>query len=535
MTAQKNNMEERVLVLAPIGRDAALTCQILSEEGIESHPCRDMDELCRECLSGAGAVLVTEEAMNSSALKRLISTLDQQPLWSDLPLILFTGTKEGARFFLETAGPKLNLTILERPINIAIVVSAVQSALRARYRQYQMREVLLQMENANKAKDEFLATVSHELRTPLNAMLGWVGMLRSGKLDESTTAHALEVFERNAKSQAQLIEDLLDVSRIISGKLRLDVQPVDISSIVQLAIDVVRPAADAKEVRLQIILDPQAGPVSGDPGRLQQVIWNLLSNAVKFTHKGGRVQVRVARKDSYAEITVSDTGQGINPEFLPYVFDRFRQADSTLTRKYGGMGLGLAIVRHLVELHGGTVSAFSDGQGQGSTFTVKLPIMLAHRTSHIWMNPIERDQVIASAEIPFDCPPTLEGFRLLIVEDEPDARDLLTTILQQCKAEVRGVATPAEAMQELNEWKPDVLVSDIQMPGEDGYSLIRKVRLLETERAAKIPAIALTAHARVEDRMRALSSGYDAHVAKPVEPAELITVIASLVRRTEVS
>ncbi len=531
-----------MLVLAPIGRDAALTCRILADEGIASHPCRDMDELCKELISGAGAALMTEEALDSSVLKRLISTLDQHPLWSDLPLILFTGTKEGARFFLETAGPRLNLTILERPINIAIVVSAVQSALRARRRQYQMRELLLQMEtankameNANKAKDEFLATVSHELRTPLNAMLGWVGMLRSGKLDESTTAHALEVFERNAKSQAQLIEDLLDVSRIISGKLRLDVQPVDISSVVQLAIDVVRPAADAKEVRLQIILDPQAGPVSGDPGRLQQVIWNLLSNAVKFTHKGGRVQVRVARVDSYAEITVSDTGQGINPEFLPYVFDRFRQADSTLTRKYGGMGLGLAIVRHLVELHGGTVSAFSDGQGQGAVFTVKLPFMLANRTGRTWPSPIERDQVVASAEIPFDCPPTLEGFRLLVVEDEPDARDLLTTILRQCKAEVRGVATPTEAMRELKEWKPDVLVSDIQMPGEDGYSLIRKVRLLETGRAASIPAIALTAHARVEDRMRALSSGYDAHVAKPVEPAELITVIASLVRRTEAS
>jgi signal transduction histidine kinase/CheY-like chemotaxis protein len=493
-----------------------------------------MYELCRELLSGAGAVLMTEEALGASELQRLITTLDQQPLWSDLPLILFTGTKEGARFFLETAGPRLNLTILERPINIAIVVSAVQAALRARRRQYQMRELLLQMENANKAKDEFLATISHELRTPLNAMLGWVGMLRTGKLDQSTTAHALEVFERNAKSQAQLIEDLLDVSRIISGKLRLDVQPVDLSAVVQLAMDVVRPAADAKDVRLQVMLDPHAGVVAGDPGRLQQVIWNLLSNAVKFTHKGGRVQVRVARVDAYAELTVSDTGQGISREFLPYVFDRFRQADSTLTRKYGGMGLGLAIVRHLVELHGGTVSALSDGQGQGSTFTVKLPVMEAHNAGRARPDFIERDQVIASAEIPFDCPPTLEGFRLLVVEDEPDARDLLTTILRQCKAEVRGAASPGEAMRMLKEWNPDVLVSDIQMPGEDGYSLIRKVRLLETDRLAKISAIALTAHARIEDRMQALSSGYDAHIAKPVEPAELITVIVSLVRHKPV-
>jgi signal transduction histidine kinase/ActR/RegA family two-component response regulator len=532
MTRQSSATTERVLVLTPLGRDAALACKILAEEGLSPYACREMNELCKELLSGAGAALMTEEALSAPDLKCLLETLEQQELWSDLPLILFTSTKEGARFFLDTIGPRLNLTILERPINIAILSSVLRSALRARRRQYQMRDLLLKLEGANQAKDEFLATVSHELRTPLNAMMGWTGMLRSGRLDESTRTHALEVFERNAKLQAKLIEDLLDVSRIISGKLRLDVQPVDLLQVVQAAVDVVRPAADAKGVRLQAMLDPNAGPVSGDPGRLQQVVWNLLSNAVKFTPKEGRIQIRLQRINWHAEIVVSDSGLGINAEFLPYVFDRFRQADGTLTRKHGGLGLGLAIVRHLVELQGGTVSAFSGGPNQGSTFTVKLPIMIVHGVGRAPESPRGRKPVVASPEGPFDCPPTLAGFRLLAVEDDPDARELIVTILQQCQAEVKGVASADEAMAALEEWQPDVLVSDIEMPEEDGYSLIRRVRLGDGKRGARIPAVALTAQARVEDRMRALSAGYDAHIAKPVEPAELVTVVASLTRRS---
>jgi signal transduction histidine kinase/ActR/RegA family two-component response regulator len=532
MKTQGNELEQRVLVLAPLGRDAALTCKILSEEGIPSYACRDMEELCNELRSGAGAALLTEEAFGARDLECLFSTIEKQEPWSDFALILFTSTKASARFFLETAGTRLNLTILERPINIAILLSAVRSALRARQRQYQMRELYLQTERANQSKDEFLATVSHELRTPLNSMLGWAGMLRSGKLDQSTTAHALEVFERNARSQAQLIEDLLDVSRIISGKLRLDVQPVDLSFVVQAALDVVRPAAEAKKISLEVSLDPKAGPVLGDPGRLQQVVWNLLSNAVKFTPREGRIQTRLSRINSHAEITVSDTGQGISPEFLPYVFDRFRQADSTLSRKHGGMGLGLAIVRHLVELQGGTVSASSDGPNMGTTFMVKLPVMINRETQFHLTSTVDGAQSVSVAGIPFDGLPSLEGYRLLIVEDEPDARDLIAVILRHCKAEVTGVSSAKEAMKALEEWKPDVLVSDIEMPGEDGYGLIRKVRLSDGERGARIPAVALTAHARTEDRMRALSAGFDAHIAKPVEPAELIAVIASLVRRS---
>lgn len=527
MTAPKSEPDDRVLVFAPVGRDAELTRSILAGEGISSCACSDMNELCRECVSGAGAVLLTEEALSEPELELLVSKLDQQPLWSDLPLILFADSKESARFFLETAGPRLNLTILERPINIAIVVSVVRSALRARRRQYQMRDVLTNLEQANQTKDEFLATVSHELRTPLNAMMGWATILRRGGLDATTTAHALEVLERNARSQAQLIEDLLDVSRIITGKLRLDALPLSLAQVIKAAVDVVHPAADARGVRLEVMLDPLAGPVLGDSGRLQQVVWNLLNNAVKFTLDGGRVQIRLQRTNSHVEIVVSDNGQGISQEFLPFVFDRFRQADGSLARKHGGMGLGLAIVRHLVELHGGTVSAFSAGRNKGSIFTVKLPLMTARNIGTV-DTASARKQTKARAGIPIDCAPALEGLNLLVVEDETDTRELLTTIFQGCKAEVREAASSREAMNLLGEWTPDVLISDIQMPGEDGYSLIRKVRERELSNGTRLPAVALTAHARVDDRVRALSAGFDAHISKPVEPDELIMVVASL-------
>jgi signal transduction histidine kinase len=388
-----------------------------------------------------------------------------------------------------------------------------------------------QAEVASRSKDEFLAMVSHELRTPLNAIIGWTSMLRTGRLDEQTAARAVETIERNAKSQAKLIEDLLDISRIITGKLRLNIQPVELSSVIEAAVDIIRPAAAAKEVRLQVVLDSEAGPVSGDPERLQQIIWNLLSNAVKFTAKKGRVQVRLQRLNSHVEITVSDTGQGIKPEFLPFVFDRFRQADSSFSRMHGGLGLGLAIVRNLVELHGGEVSAYSDGEGQGATFTVKFPLMIVHGPVSYQTAPRQWQEQSAAANVPFECPQSLLGMRLLIVEDEPDARELLKLMLEQCGAEVKATESAKEAFQGLGEWKPDLMISDIEMPGEDGYSLIQRVRSAET-RPGRLPAIALTAHARAEDRMRTLRSGYDAHVAKPVEINELVTVIESLARTT---
>jgi PAS domain S-box-containing protein len=384
-------------------------------------------------------------------------------------------------------------------------------------------------EEATRAKDEFLAVVSHELRTPLTAILGWARMMKTGKLDDSTVARALETIERNAESQSQLIEDLLDFSRIISGKIRLDVGRVELDSLAEAAINVVRPAADAKGIRLQAILDPRAGPVSGDPERLQQVLWNLLSNAIKFTPKDGRVQIRIARVNSSVEITVSDTGQGISAEFLPYVFERFRQADNTMTRQHSGLGLGLAITKHIVELHGGTIRAVSPGEGLGASFILRLPIMIVHNAEH-FSNVATEPPSAAGETQPAELA-RLDGVRVLVVDDERDTRDLLVTVLTQSGALVNAVATVAEALEILRLKKHDLLISDIEMPNEDGYSLIRKVRVLEEGQGRRISAIALTAHARASDRLQALSAGYQLHMAKPVEPAELVIAIANLTNR----
>jgi len=382
----------------------------------------------------------------------------------------------------------------------------------------------IQAEEANRAKDEFLATVSHELRTPLNAIVGWCGMLRSGRLDQPTVDRAIEIIDRNARVQAQLIEDILDVSRIITGKLGFDVRPVELTQIIEAAVDSVRLAAEAKGIRVQCLLDPRTSPVSGDPNRLQQIVWNLLSNAVKFTPKGGQVQIQLKAADWNVEIIVSDTGQGINAEFLPHMFEQFRQADSATTRRFGGLGLGLAIVRHLVELHGGTIQAESAGEGQGATFTVRLPVMIGSEPNEA--GELGAGRQAGQAQL------SLSGLRVLAVDDEADARELLTAMLSKCDAQVRATASATEALEVLANWHPDVLISDIEMPDIDGYSLIRQVRELEADRGGQIPAVALTAHARVEDRLRALRAGFQIHVSKPIEPTELAIVLASLTGRT---
>ncbi|WP_179228330.1 hybrid sensor histidine kinase/response regulator [Leptolyngbya ohadii] len=394
-----------------------------------------------------------------------------------------------------------------------------------------LRQQTEELAKANRLKDEFLATVSHELRTPLNAILGWSTMLRSKKLDEAMANRALETIERNARVQNQLIEDLLDISRIISGKLRLNVRPVVLVSVIEAAIDSIRPAADAKNIRIQSVLDPDAGPISGDSDRLQQVFWNLLSNAVKFTPKGGRVQIRLERINSHIEVIVSDTGQGIRPDFLPYAFDRLQQADSSTTRVHGGLGLGLAIVRHLVELHGGSVRADSDGEGKGATFTVVLPITIFRPAS----SDTERVHPTVSDQVPLIQTLQLEGLTVLVVDDEPDARELLAELLQQNGAKVVTAGSAIEALAIVSQstpgQRPNILVSDIGMPEKDGYTLIQEIRKLAPEQGGKILAIALTAYARTEDRIKALSSGFNSHVPKPVEPAEFITVVANLVNR----
>jgi signal transduction histidine kinase len=381
-----------------------------------------------------------------------------------------------------------------------------------------------QAEEANRTKDEFLATLSHELRTPLNAILGWVQVLRSGKLDADSAARALETIERNARSQAQLIADLLDVSRIITGKLRLDFKPVELPRIIDAALESVRPAADAKDIQLEISLAPLSSPVLGDADRLQQVVWNLLSNAIKFTPRGGRVTVRLRGSGANALIRVTDSGIGIRPDFLPYVFDRFRQAESTSTRSHGGLGLGLSIVRHLVEHHGGSVEVESAGEGQGATFTVQLPL----RAELTEESPLDTTAIRMRV---FSIPDLLKGVRVLVVEDEADTRDLIALSLRQCGAEVAPAGTAEEALAELDLQVPDVLVSDNGIPGEDGYDMIRKIRARPPGRGADLPAVALTAYARAEDRLRALDSGFQTHLAKPIDPSELVATVARLAGR----
>ncbi|MCA1632756.1 MAG: PAS domain S-box protein [Acidobacteria bacterium] len=392
----------------------------------------------------------------------------------------------------------------------------------------EQRRTAEELREANRLKDEFLATVSHELRTPLTAILGWAHLLRSGQIDGTSTTSALETIERNARAQSQLIDDLLDVSRIITGKLRLDVRQVEPGSFIESAIEALRPAAEAKNVRIQKVMDTGVISVAGDPARLQQVVWNLLSNAIKFTPKDGRVQIRLERINSHIEITVSDTGAGIKPEFLPHVFERFRQADQKTTRQHGGLGLGLAIVRHLVELHGGTVEADSQGEGQGATFVVKLPVVPVYQKDKLAerVHPAARDPLLS-----YTCPERLDGLKVLVVDDEADTRELLRVGIGQCGAEVLTTSSAQEALEAIEAERPDLLISDIGMPVEDGYALIRKVRALPAARGGKIPAIALTAYARTEDRLRALRAGFQMHISKPVELAELVTVMASLIQR----
>jgi signal transduction histidine kinase len=416
--------------------------------------------------------------------------------------VLALGDRQGRRF---------------RPEEVLLAQSFAEQAALA----LENARLYAEARDANRAKDEFLATLSHELRTPLTAMLGWVRMLQSGTLDAATSARALQVIDRNTKLQAQLIDDLLDVSRIVTGKLSLELKAVDVGAVVEAALDAVAPGALAKSVALERRIDPAAGPAWADPHRLQQVVWNLLSNAIKFTDAEGRVTVTVDREDPHVVVRVADTGQGIAPEFLPFMFDRFRQADSTTTRAHGGLGLGLAIVHHLVTLHRGTVTAASDGMNSGATFTVCIP--LAPLRSAVRATP--------GAATGVERLPPLAGVRVLVVDDDADARELITAVLGQSGAEVVTAASTEEALDALPRTRPHVLVSDLSMPGDDGYALLERVRALGLDREGRVPAVALTAFARAEDRARALAVGYAVHVPKPVEPAELVEVVARLAPR----
>jgi signal transduction histidine kinase/ActR/RegA family two-component response regulator len=540
------SFEHRVLILPPTRADAAAIQQLFDARGIECAIVADMHSLCLKIHEGAASVLISEEALTAGA-DRFLSCVKVQPVWSDLPILVLSRSGAESATLSPLLGGLGNVSVVERPVRMTTLVTLLQSSLRARDRQYQVREHLIgqaraeaalreaeqtqraartEAERAGRIKDEFLATLSHELRTPLHAILGWSQILRKSDDVNPKVAQGLSVIERNARSQAQIISDLLDMSSIMSGKVRLDVQAVDLAVIVDAAINTVRPAADAKDIRLHVVLDPLARPVRGDPNRLQQIFWNLLTNAVKFTPKGGRVAVLLERVNSHLELNVADNGDGIETEFLPHVFDRFRQADSSTDRRHGGLGLGLSIVKQLVELHGGTITARSAGKGKGATFAISLPLMAIRD---------ELRDISAShhpAETGFAEPfpeaqrTSLQGLKVLVVDDEADARALIRTLLEEREACVLTAASAEEALALLVSEHPDLLISDVGMPIEDGYHLIRRVRAL-CDSGGATPAIALTAYARVEDRMRAIEAGYQMHLAKPVEPAELITMVSS--------
>ena len=533
--------DQRILILTPTGRDAELTARFLAEASLVPQVCRTIDEVSERVRQGVGVVLLTEESLTRRSLAVLTRSLMTQPTWSDIPIILLTsgGSESPVNTeSLSSLGAIGNVSLIERPVRMMTLLSTIKAALRARNRQYDVREHLetearnkeqlekafLQVEEASRLKDEFLATVSHELRTPLNAVLGWTTLLRSNNLDAAGRKRAIQTIERNARSQHQLVEDLLDVSRAISGKLRLDPSPVHARTFIREAVEALRPMAEARSVRVTQTISSKLNHVYGDPARLRQIVWNLLSNAIKFSPHGGRVGLIARRVNSNLEISVKDNGQGISPEFLPFVFERFRQADMTTTRMHGGLGLGLAIVRQLVELHSGTVRVASAGLGHGSTFTVTLPLMTAHKQAK------SNGRVSAASKQVVDGSRALKGVRVLVVDDEVDTRDLLKTVLSKCGARVTTAPSAAAALELISKVKPDVLISDVGMPDTDGYALMRRVRALPPEQGGQVPAVALTAYAREQDRKRAIDAGYQLHLAKPIEVAQLSASVAHLIR-----
>ncbi len=522
------DLDDRVLIFAPIGRDAELTRELLARASIPCDLCRSMSALVDTFeTGGGGALLLTEEALDDREFPAFVTMLEQQPPWSDVPVLLFAGAP-GADMTLRTIRSietLRNVTLLERPIRLAAVLSTVRAALRSRKRQCEVRDLLVALhraraeaESANRLKDEFLATLSHELRTPLNAILGWTSMLTRGQVDHSRLARVFEVLDRNAQSQAQLIGDVLDVSRIVTGKLLLQPAVVDLCDIVARAVDAVRPAAAAKNIALTL-QEPGECIVRGDPERLQQVFWNLLSNALKFTPAGGVVRVEIACDAETVTVAVVDSGVGIPADFLPFVFDRFRQADQTTTRSFGGLGLGLSIVKHLTELHGGTVAVSSAGQGLGARFEVRLPVHdgIAHApTTHA--RPLH--QV------------SLDGRSILIVDDDESTREVVATALEAVHADVRVARSAHEARDLLRQRAPALIIADLGMPVEDGFSLIRDVR---TRLASDVPAIALSAYADQPSRDAALAAGFTAFLAKPTRTDALLQLVGSLLNNSRSS
>jgi PAS domain S-box-containing protein len=669
MDTDVQSEEQRVLLVVPTARDEEITRSLLTKADVTCVVCENLNQLVKELRIGAGAILLTEEATTAPGIGVFLTTLDKQPPWSDLPVVMMMRQSGQSPDATNALRSLRNVTLLERPAPTRSVVSAVQAAIRGRGRQYQIRDQfesirkgevrarqlrqqleiavdaselgtfhcdmpldkilwntrgkahlwlppeaevdldffysivhpddrerareaieacvyggkvydieyrtvspreeirwvratgrtdykdekpvsfdgttqdvterkrleeerneLLDMERAarfevertSRIKDEFLATLSHELRTPLNAILGWTQLLKEDQGNLEMLTEAIGVIERNVRVQSQLVEDLLDVSRIVSHNLRLDLQRVEVPELIDAAMEEVKPVAETKGVKLEKLIDPLAGSVSVDPGRLEQVLWNLLTNAIKFTPKGGNVRVLTKIMPSHVKISVTDTGEGIAFDFMPHLFERFSQADGSAKRKHRGLGLGLSIVKNLVEMHGGTVRASSPGEGKGATFTIQLPLLVP-KSGETEEYPPALRRPVSGFSIRRKRP-NLRGVKVLVVEDEPDARELVRRCLVECEAVLAVAASVDEAQKLLLTFHPDVIVSDIGMPEKDGYDFIRDVR----KRGLMTPAVALSAYAQAEDRIRTTQAGFQTHLAKPVEPAELLAAVASV-------
>jgi signal transduction histidine kinase/CheY-like chemotaxis protein len=514
----------QVLVLAPIGRDAELTQALLNRASIPSVLCFSIQGLVSRLTNdGGGALLLTEEVLEDPEFPELIEVLEQQPPWSDVPVLVFAGGpgEDMARRTIRSIETLRNVTLLERPIRLAVVLSTIRAALRGRSRQYEVRDLLVALhrarteaESANRLKDEFLATLSHELRTPMNAIIGWTSMLVRGQIETSYLPRVFAALDRNAQSQAQLIADVLDVSRIITGKLQLQLATIDVGEVAARATEAIRPAAAAKGISFTTEFS-ESCLASADADRLQQVFWNLLSNAVKFTPPGGVVRIEISRQGSDVVAAVTDNGVGIAPEFVPFVFDRFRQADQTATRAHGGLGLGLAIVKHLTELHGGTVKAASAGMGHGARFEIRLPAVVAGSFAAGSHDPVAEAEDVQ-----------LEGRTILVVDDDQSNREVVAAALEATGARVRVAASASEAKGILKEAEaPALIIADLAMPDEDGIDFIRFVR---KSRAGSVPAIALSAYADPQSQEAALGAGFSAFLAKPARPQALIELVAAL-------
>jgi signal transduction histidine kinase/ActR/RegA family two-component response regulator len=524
-SAQDRSLDKRILIFAPVGKDAPLTLDVLRRTDLNGCVCPTAHGLCLEFQRGASVIMLTEEALEDNGIGELMECLRSQPAWSDIPVLLFADA-ERSEIYLRTLrlleGLR-NVVLLERPIRLGAALSLIRSAMRGRERQYELRDLLKAFadaredaETANRLKDEFLATLSHELRTPLNAILGWTTMLRDGNVQPRHVMRALDTIHRNATAQVQIVNDLLDVSRIVRGNVLLSPRLMSLGPLLTLSVESITPTAEAKGVTITHSLGTTPVYVWADHDRMQQVFWNLLSNAVKFTSSGGRVEVRMQIEGPDVRVDVTDTGNGIAPAFLPHVFERFRQADGSSTRTHGGLGLGLSIGRHLVELHGGRMTAESPGEGQGSTFSVYLPVREAE----------QRPAPAASPERkPRQRKLDLEGTHVLIVDDEPDARELLRVMLSSSSARISEAESAAEALRIYSEDRPDIVLADIAMPGQDGYALIRLIRSLPGGEGGHVRAIAVSAYARREDRQRALKAGFNDHVCKPVQPDDVFDAI----------